>query len=108
LRDSGKLAKLSIAERMKWASGRKTTRIEDIAYCLLGIFDINMPLLYGEGNKAFTRLQQEIIKVNNDLSIFGWSPEESAISIDEDAEESKDVKSTVAMETAIKMVSTAS
>lgn len=93
---------------MKWASGRKTTRIEDIAYCLLGIFDINMPLLYGEGNKAFTRLQQEIIKVNNDLSIFGWSPEESAISIDEDAEESKDVKSTVAMETAIKMVSTAS
>jgi hypothetical protein len=81
LRDSEKLAKLSIAERMTWASRRKTTRIEDTAYCLLGIFDISMSLQYGEGNKAFTRLQQEIIKNNSDLSIFGWSPEESAISV---------------------------
>lgn len=82
LRDSEKLAGLSIAERMTWASKRKTTRIEDTAYCLLGIFDINMPLLYGEGNKAFTRLQHEIIKDNSDLSIYGWSPEESVISVD--------------------------
>jgi Heterokaryon incompatibility protein (HET) len=81
LRDTEELAKLSIAEKMTWASRRQTTRIEDTAYCLLGIFDINMPLLYGEGNKAFTRLQQEIIKNNNDLSIFGWSPEEPYISI---------------------------
>ena len=81
LRDSDQLAKLSILERMTWASGRKTTRIEDTAYCLLGIFDISMPLLYGEGNKAFTRLQQEIIKINSDLSILGWSPEESGISV---------------------------
>jgi hypothetical protein len=66
---------------MKWASKRKTTRVEDVAYCLLGIFDVNMPLLYGEGNKAFTRLQEEIIKNNSDLSIFGWSPEESFISV---------------------------
>ncbi len=81
LQDSAQLAKLSVAERMTWASGRKTTRIEDTAYCLLGIFDINMPLLYGEGNKAFSRLQQEIIKVNSDLSIFSWSPQESVISV---------------------------
>lgn len=46
------LAKFSIAERMTWASKRETTRIEDTAYCLLGIFDINMPLLYGEGKKG--------------------------------------------------------
>lgn len=57
---------------MSWASGRVTTREEDIAYCLLGIFDVNMPLLYGEGGKAFMRLQEEIIKRSNDLSIF-WN-----------------------------------
>jgi hypothetical protein len=75
LRSCQTLADISIAKRMTWASKRKTTRVEDVAYCLLGIFDVNMPLLYGEGNKAFTRLQEEIIKNNNDLSIFGWSPE---------------------------------
>lgn len=75
------LADISIAERMAWASKRKTTRVEDVAYCLLGIFDVNMPLLYGEGNKAFTRLQEEIIKNNSDLSIFGWTSEESCLSV---------------------------
>ncbi|KIM98685.1 hypothetical protein OIDMADRAFT_66246, partial [Oidiodendron maius Zn] len=53
----------SISKRMSWASSRKTTRTEDIAYCLLGIFDIHMPLLYGEGKRAFRRLQEEILKV---------------------------------------------
>ena len=38
---------------MSWASRRATTRHEDVAYCLLGLFDVNMPLLYGEGEKAF-------------------------------------------------------
>jgi hypothetical protein len=51
----------SISERMFWASKRKTTRREDITYCLLGIFNVNMPLLYGEGDKAFFRLQEEIL-----------------------------------------------
>ena len=62
----------SIAERMSWASKRQTTRIEDIAYCLLGIFNINMPMLYGEGKRAFIRLQEEIIKDSDDQSIFAW------------------------------------
>ncbi|KAI1391719.1 HET-domain-containing protein [Hypoxylon trugodes] len=62
----------SIAQQMSWAADRRTTRSEDIAYCLLGIFDINMPLLYGEGQKAFTRLQREIIEVSNDQSILAW------------------------------------
>ncbi|RSM15850.1 hypothetical protein CDV31_004792 [Fusarium ambrosium] len=62
----------SIAQRMSWASRRETTRTEDLAYCLLGIFDINMPLLYGEGSKAFTRLQEEIIRHTDDQSIFAW------------------------------------
>jgi hypothetical protein len=43
-----------------------------MAYCMLGIFNINIPLLYGERPRAFQRLQQEIIKVNNDTSIFAW------------------------------------
>ncbi|KAL8915792.1 MAG: hypothetical protein Q9172_006661 [Xanthocarpia lactea] len=62
----------SIATRMSWMSMRQTTRVEDMAYCLLGIFDVNMPLLYGEGPKAFMRLQLEIIKQSNDDSIFAW------------------------------------
>lgn len=62
----------SIAQRMSWASKRVTTRIEDTAYCLLGIFDVNMPMLYGEGEKAFFRLQAEIIKQSDDHTIFAW------------------------------------
>jgi len=61
-----------IAVRMSWASARQTTRIEDMAYSLLGIFDIAMPMLYGEGTKAFIRLQEEIIKNEDDLSILAW------------------------------------
>ena len=66
----------SVATRMSWASKRRTSRIEDMAYCLLGIFDINMPLLYGEGRKAFMRLQYEIIKKTNDDSIFAWTADQ--------------------------------
>jgi hypothetical protein len=61
-----------IIERMSWAAGRDTTRIEDISYCLMGIFNVKMPLLYGEGHTAFIRLQEEIIKASDDRSIFGW------------------------------------
>jgi hypothetical protein len=67
------LAEIPVAVRMSWAAQRETTREEDLAYCLLGIFDINMPMLYGEGRKAFLRLQEEIIRQNPDLSIFAWT-----------------------------------
>ncbi|KAH8590635.1 heterokaryon incompatibility protein-domain-containing protein, partial [Bisporella sp. PMI_857] len=62
----------SVAQKLSWASHRKTTRIEDMAYSLMGIFRINMPLLYGEGKKAFLRLQVEIINKMGDESIFAW------------------------------------
>ncbi|KAK1910530.1 hypothetical protein P3342_008409 [Pyrenophora teres f. teres] len=62
-----------VAHKMSWAAGRQTTRVEDEAYCLLGIFNVNMPLLYGEGDKAFRRLQEEIIKSSVDPSIFAWT-----------------------------------
>ncbi|PMD30292.1 HET-domain-containing protein [Hyaloscypha variabilis F] len=65
-----------IAQQMSWAAGRSTARIEDGAYCLLGLFNINMPLLYGEGHRAFIRLQEEIMKVSTDESLFAWSTEE--------------------------------
>jgi len=67
-----------VAERMSWAAKRTTTREEDRAYCLLGLFDINMPLLYGEGERAFLRLQHEIIKKTNDRSIFLWTAKETS------------------------------
>ena len=72
-----RLEEYSIAQRMAWAANRVTTREEDIAYCLLGIFNINMPLLYGEGPKAFRRLQEEIIKVSDDHSILAFDTDVS-------------------------------
>lgn len=62
LRHQTHLKDICAAARMSWASKRQTSRSEDIAYCMLGIFDINMPLLYGEGTKAFFRLQEAILK----------------------------------------------
>ncbi|KIN05290.1 hypothetical protein OIDMADRAFT_51101 [Oidiodendron maius Zn] len=56
------LIKFSIAERLSWSENRKTRRKEDKAYSLLGIFDIFMPLMYGEGDYAFARLREEIDK----------------------------------------------
>lgn len=72
LRDGIYVFQASLAEKMSWAVGRETTREEDKAYSLMGIFGINMPTLYGEGFRAFTRLQQEILRVSNDHSIFTW------------------------------------
>ena len=63
---------ISVAQRMSWAARRETTREEDRAYSLFGIFDINMPTLYGEGQKAFQRLQEEILRNNPDTTLFAW------------------------------------
>jgi len=71
---TGRVEDESIAKRMSWMVSRETTRSEDMAYSLMGIFDVNMPLLYGEGNKAFVRLQEEIMKDSADNSLFTWSP----------------------------------
>ncbi|KAI6167826.1 heterokaryon incompatibility protein-domain-containing protein [Pisolithus thermaeus] len=63
-----------IAQIMSWAADRKTTRVEDRAYSLLGLFDVNMPMLYGEGSRAFRRLQLEIMQKSSDHSILAWNP----------------------------------
>jgi len=78
LREPLELEYASIAKRMSWAAGRQTTRVEDVAYCLLGLFDVNMPLLYGEGTKAFIRLQEEILKNSDDQSLFAWNTQQDA------------------------------
>jgi hypothetical protein len=62
----------SIAETMSWAVGRKTQKIEDRAYSLMGLFKIHMAIIYGEGEKAFRRLQLEIMKSSDDQTIFAW------------------------------------
>jgi hypothetical protein len=54
------LREFSIEERMRWVAGRNTKKKEDRAYCLLGIFDIFLPLIYGEGDNAFKRLRDAI------------------------------------------------
>jgi hypothetical protein len=65
----------SVAQKMSWAAKRETTRLEDQGYCLLGIFGVNMPPLYGEGPNAFFRLQLEIMRISNDESLFAWEDE---------------------------------
>jgi hypothetical protein len=70
LHDNTVLTDVPVVKRMSWAANGRTTRVKDIAYCLLPIFDVSMPMLYGEGEKAFARLQEEIVKKTNDLSLF--------------------------------------
>jgi hypothetical protein len=70
--DNTPLSHFSIAERMSWAASRQTTRVEDRAYSLMDMFEVHMTLLYGEKEQAFSRLQQEIMKVSDDQSLFAW------------------------------------
>ncbi|KAK1831850.1 heterokaryon incompatibility protein-domain-containing protein [Podospora conica] len=62
----------SVAQRMSWISKRETTQLEDMAYSMLGILGIFMPLIYGEGTRAFMRLQEALLKTTDDHSIFCW------------------------------------
>jgi nucleoside phosphorylase len=72
LLDRKNLSLASVAQKMSWASLRRTTRVEDEAYSLIGLFGVNMPTIYGEGRRAFIRLQQELIRISHDHSIFAW------------------------------------
>lgn len=74
--DPAQIDKYCVAQRLSWAATRVTTRPEDQAYGLMGLLDVNMPLLYGEGGEnAFIRLQLEILKKFNDQSILAWRRE---------------------------------
>jgi len=55
------LPQFTVNERMSWAAKRETTIEEDKAYCLLGIFNIHLPLIYDEGmTNAYIRLREQI------------------------------------------------
>lgn len=83
LRQTKLVHEVCIAQRMSWVSQRLTTRPEDIAYCMLGIFGIDMSLFYGEGRRAaFIRLQEQIVARHDDESIFAW---QSGLSSDSQA-----------------------
>ena len=77
LRLARPVGEFSVACRMSWAAKRMTTRVEDMAYCLMGIFLINMPTMYGEEERAFGRLQEEIMKQSIDTSLFVWEDSDS-------------------------------
>jgi hypothetical protein len=63
------LSQFSVDERLQWAQNRRTSCEEDWAYCLLGIFEVSMPLIYGEGrDKAVARLKREINESSNGSS----------------------------------------
>ncbi|KIJ62408.1 hypothetical protein HYDPIDRAFT_114504 [Hydnomerulius pinastri MD-312] len=70
-----------VAVRMRWASKRKTTRIEDVAYSLMGIFDVSMPIAYGEGERAFYRLLEVIAQTYEESDFFAWAGEPSPWSL---------------------------
>lgn len=67
-----RLSDFSVAQRMSWAACRHASRVEDESYSLLGLFGTSLPMLYGEGSRAFIRLQEEIIRNSADQSILAW------------------------------------
>jgi hypothetical protein len=74
LREEKDLEDACVAKKMSRASKRHTSRVEDMVCCLLGLFDVNMPLLYGGGAKAFMRLQLEVIRKSDDLQGLAVPP----------------------------------
>lgn len=78
LENSALMNSMPVARKMSWVARRQTTREEDMAYCLLGIFDVNMSLIYGEGRKAFMRLQEKILDKTNDMTLFAWTAQDQS------------------------------
>ncbi|KAK5740102.1 hypothetical protein LTR17_004814 [Elasticomyces elasticus] len=78
LRHEKKLGDCTFAQRLSWASGRETKRIEDQAYSLLGILDVVMPPHYGEGSKAFLRLQKVLLSEEGGMTVLAWNSQDLA------------------------------
>ena len=62
-----------IREKLRLASTRQTSRIEDSAYSLLGMFSTSLPVVYGEGDKALGRLLAQLLTSSGDTSILAWT-----------------------------------
>lgn len=67
------LRNASVATKMSWMAGRVTKQVEDIAYSMLGLFNVNLTPQYCEGCEAFMRLQRVILESSTDKSIFAWT-----------------------------------
>ena len=62
-----------IREKLRLASTRQSTRVEDAAYSLFGIFSVSLPAVYGEGNQALGRLLAQLLTSSGDTSILAWT-----------------------------------
>ncbi|KAF8123255.1 hypothetical protein EV363DRAFT_1356699 [Boletus edulis] len=64
----------NVREKLRLASTRYATKQEDIAYSLFGIFDVSIPVTYGEGQRrALGRLLQEVLTRSGDAAILAWT-----------------------------------
>ncbi len=72
LRSEQPVSEICVGRRLSWAAKRRATRVEDEAYCLLGIMGVTMPIIYGEGRRAFKRLQEAIMMRSPDTTLFAW------------------------------------
>ncbi|KAK1674088.1 hypothetical protein BDP55DRAFT_705040 [Colletotrichum godetiae] len=81
LEDCSRLDRIPIASRMSWAAERHTAQEEDRACSLFGIFDVKIPLIYGEESKAFYHLQVAILQDFTDLSMFAWNSETTYVGL---------------------------
>ena len=62
-----------VREKLYLASSRRTTLVEDIAYSLLGIFNVSIPVIYGEGNRSVGRFLEHILAGSGDVTILAWT-----------------------------------
>ncbi|KIJ09374.1 hypothetical protein PAXINDRAFT_23334, partial [Paxillus involutus ATCC 200175] len=62
----------NVWQKLRWVAHRATTKVEDLTYCVNGIFGVFILVLYGEKDRAFSRLQEELLKQSDDVSLFDW------------------------------------
>ncbi|KAI6124333.1 hypothetical protein EDD17DRAFT_1610096 [Pisolithus thermaeus] len=76
-----RIPRFSVATRMSWAKGRKSSKPEDKVYALMGLFCVRLPIEYGQGEtETFMKLQHEIMRITDDQSILAWCSAASASS----------------------------
>lgn len=75
LRNSDSLKDFPNCTKMSWAAGLSADPIEDTAYSLIGIFNVNLSIHYGEGMDSFIRLQEEVLRKSTDYSLLAWRPQ---------------------------------
>lgn len=62
-----------VQQRLRWAARRTTTRVEDMAYSLIGLFDVSMTITYGEGQRSWFRFMEIILRHCKSWDVFAWA-----------------------------------